>query len=206
MVRDLLVNMLYSIMRFLSWLITKILFRLDIKGRENIPEAGGFILASNHASYLDPVVLGAACSRRLNFIARHDLFLIPIFGNLISHLNTFPVRRDKADISGVKEAIHRLKQAGGLVLFPEGGRSLGGLVKRVEAGIGFIAAKSKVPVIPAFVKGSERALGRNARLIRPTKIKVRFGKAIYPNSDEIKENYEDFANRIMHEINQLSIE
>lgn len=198
--------MLYSITRFLALILTKILFRLEIKGRENIPKVGGFILASNHSSYLDPVVLAVGCSRRLNSIARHDLFTLPIFGSFIRRLNAFPVRRDTADISGIKEAIHRLKQAEGLLLFPEGGRSLGGLVKKVESGIGLIALKSKVPIVPAFVKGADRALGRNARFIRPTKIKVFFGKPIYPDDYVIAGDYKDFANRIMYEINRLSIE
>jgi 1-acyl-sn-glycerol-3-phosphate acyltransferase len=194
---------LYWISRFLLILFLKFFFRLEVKGRGNIPKSGGFILASNHASYLDPAVLGAACSRHLNFMARHGLFTIPIFGAFIRHVGAFPLRRNSADIASIKEALWRLRQARGLVLFPEGRRSVEGLSQDVQPGIGFMAAKSQVPVVPAFINGTQRALGRRARFIRPTKIKVYFGKAIYHNDSGLKDDYEDFANRVMQAIRQL---
>lgn len=201
----------------------KILFRLEVKGERNIPHAGGFILASNHASYLDPVVLACACPRKLNFMARHDLFTIPVLGALISRIGAFPLRRNFADIASIKEALRRLQKAGGLLLFPEGSRSLDGLSQDVQSGIGFMAAKSQAPVVPAFIKGSQRAFGRNARFIKPTKIRVYLGKPIYPvrpmrptekikerpnrvhpKNSNLEDNYGEFANKIMQEINRLN--
>ena len=82
---------LYRISRILLLLLLKIFFRLEVKGRENIPHADGFILASNHLSYLDPTVLGVACPRPLNFMARHDLFAIPIFGAFIRSVGAIPI-------------------------------------------------------------------------------------------------------------------
>lgn len=178
----------------------KILFRLEVEGGRNIPHTGSFILASNHASYLDPVVLACACPRQLNFMTRHDLFTIPILGSLIRSVGAFPLRRNFADIASLKEALRYLKRSGGLLLFPEGSRSFDGLSQEVQPGIGFMAAKSQAPVVPAFIKGSQRALGRNARFIRPSKIKIYFGRPIYSNKD----NYKNFATRIMQEIDQLS--
>ena len=181
--------MFYSIVRALALIFCKILFRLQAKGIEFIPGVSGFILASNHVSYLDPVVVSVSCPRQLNFMARHDLFTIPIFGTFIRNLRAFPVRRDVADITSLKQALWYLQQRQGLLLFPEGGRTLGELSQKVEAGIGFLAAKSQAPVVPVFIKGSQRAFGRNACFIRPVKIWVYFGKPIYFDESSYKDNY-----------------
>jgi 1-acyl-sn-glycerol-3-phosphate acyltransferase len=198
--------MLYWILRFLAFLFFKLFFGLEVEGKRNIPYSGAFILASNHASYLDPAVLASACPYQLNFMARNDLFNIPIFGTLIRSVGTFPVRRNFADIASIKEALRRLGQGRGLLFFPEGTRSFSGVVQRAQPGIGFVAAKSQVPVIPVFVSGTQRALGRGARFIRPAKIKVCFGQPIYPKESNLKDDYRDIARRIMEEIEQIGQE
>lgn len=197
---------LYAILRLLAKALIKIIFRLEVEGRGNIPGEGGFILASNHASFLDPVVLGVACPRPLSYMARHDLFSIPFLGALLWSVGAFPLRRDYADVGSIKEALRRLGQAIGLVLFPEGSRSSGGLAEKAEPGVGFIAAKSGVPVVPAFIEGTKKALGRGARFIRPAKIRVYFGKPIYADSSRLKNNYGEFAMKIIREIKLLGQE
>ena len=191
-------------MRFLAWVLCKLLFRLQAKGVENIPRRGGFILASNHVSYLDPVVVGVSCPRKLNYMARHDLFTIPIFGAFLRQLRSFPVKRGTSDIASIKQGLKYLKQAGGLLVFPEGGRSLDSSLMKPEPGISLIAAKSNVPVIPVFVKGTEKALSRNARYIRLVKIYVYFGKPLYFKNQANRVNYQNFANKIMQEIKGLA--
>ena len=84
-----MVKTLYKTTKYFALALVKIFFRLEVKGRDNIPRTGGFILASNHASYLDPIVLAAACPRVLNFMARHDLFVIPVFGAFIRAVGAF---------------------------------------------------------------------------------------------------------------------
>ncbi len=197
--------MLYRILKPLAVLLLRFFFRLEVRGRENIPNKGGFILASNHVSYLDPVVLGASCPRQLNFMARHDLFLIPVFGALIRTLGAFPLRRNFADIASIKEALRRLQLEKGIVLFPEGSRSYYKEISgRVQPGIGFMASKSQVPVVPAYINGTGKALGRQARFVRPAKIRVYFGKPIYPKNYEVEDNYINFASKVMFEIKRLS--
>lgn len=194
---------LYAILRFLVKALTKIIFRLEVEGRNNIPVKGGFILASNHASYLDPIVLGVACPRKLSYMARHDLFSVPFLGALMLRAGAFPLRRDYADVGSIKEALRRLAQAAGLVLFPEGSRSLGGLAEKAEPGVGFIAAKSGVPVVPTFIEGTNKALARGARFIRPAKVRVYFGKPVNAEADRLKNNYGEFAIRIIQEIKRI---
>lgn len=193
--------MVYSIVRLVSVIVSKIAFGLEVHGKENIPKKEGFILASNHASFLDPVILGAACPRRLNFMARDDLFTSRWFGGFISCLNAFPVKRNNADIGALKEAIRRVKAGGALVLFPEGSRSSGDGLLEPQPGIGFIAAKLNAPVVPAFIRGSGEAWPRGAKAIQPKKISVYFGKQI---SIERRMPYQDIAQQIMKSIRHLS--
>lgn len=193
--------MLYNIIRLVAILVFKIVFRTKVFGKKYIPKKGSFILASNHLSYLDPIVIGVACPRRLNFMARHDLFYNPFFSWLLTKLGAFPVKRNSPDLSALKEAMKRLKEGDALVLFPEGSRQFDGLSAEPHSGIGFLAAKLDAPVIPAFVKGTEKALPKRAKFIRLEKISVYFGMQI---SIERRMPYQDIARRIMEEIRRLS--
>jgi 1-acyl-sn-glycerol-3-phosphate acyltransferase len=193
--------MIYSILRSLAFLILKIFFRLEKKGMENIPKKGGFILASNHSSYLDPIAVGAACPRKLNYMAKHDLFAHPLFAWLLYRIKVFPVKRNSPDISALKEAIKRVEKGGGLLLFPEGRRRVNEVPGELQPGIGFLAAKLDVPVIPAFVRGTETAWPKGAKFIRLNKISVYFGRQVFL---ERRAHYHDIVQRIMQEIQLLS--
>jgi 1-acyl-sn-glycerol-3-phosphate acyltransferase len=193
--------MIYYISRFICFLLFKILFRVKVSGREHIPKQGGFILAGNHWSYLDPVGIGIACQRRLNFMAKLELFPNPLFSWLLLRLGCIPVKRDSPDKSALKESIRRLENGEGLLLFPEGSRGFDERMPEPQAGIGFLAAKVNVPVIPAFIKGTEKALPKGAKFIRPKKVSVYFGEQI---SVERRMPYKEIALRIMEEIRRLS--
>lgn len=194
--------MIYALSRFFCALICRPLFRIKVEGAENIPKRGGFILASNHVSFLDPIILGVACPRRLNYMARHDLFSNRLFVKLLSLWGAFPVKRNSADLYALKEAMRRIKAGGGMVLFPEGTRSnTGALSDRTQAGVGFLAAKLKCPVIPAFIRGTEKALPKGARRISLTKIRVGFGKEILI---ERGLPYQDISQIVMAGIKDLS--
>ncbi len=159
-------------------------------------------MASNHVSYLDPLAIGSVCPQRLNYMARHDLFNNPMLSWLLRQYHVFPVKRNYADISALKEAMARVKNGGGLLLFPEGTRSQDGrLSNNVDAGIGFLAAKLPVPVIPVFVKGTENALPKGAKFIFPTKVTVYFGKQI---QIERRMPYQDIAQLVMESVRHLS--
>lgn len=194
--------MLYRILRIFAVPLMRVLFRMEVKGVGYIPRQGGFILASNHLSYLDPVVLGAACPRTLSFMARHDLFSNPWFSWLITMLGAFPVRRDSADASALKEAMLRVKNGQVLVVFPEGRRrGFNEAGEKPLPGVGFLATKLAIPVIPAFISGSEKALPKDTKFIRPHKISVRFGKQILI---ERRMPYQDAAHLIMENIRHLA--
>jgi 1-acyl-sn-glycerol-3-phosphate acyltransferase len=194
--------MVYYLSRALSVILFKLLFRIKVRGKEYIPKKGAFILASNHVSYLDPLALGVACPRKLNYMARHDLFSSAFASWWFTCVGAFPVKRNSADIAAFRTAIRRLKDGAGLLLFPEGTRqersvSLG----NPEPGIGFLASKLNVPVIPAFVKGTDEVLPKGAKFIVPKKIFVSFGKQI---SIERGLPYQNVAKLIMENIRQLA--
>lgn len=193
--------MLFIICRFLSFLAIKLIFPLKVYGREHIPKTGGFILASNHASYLDPVVLGVVCPRHLHFMARHDLFGNFLSAWFLSGLHAFPVKRSSADISALKKAMGLVRQGRGLLLFPEGTRQAKGVSAEPQAGIGFLAAKINAPVIPALICGTELAMPKGAKFIKRAVISVYFGKQI---PIERSMPYYDIARLIMENIRHLS--
>ncbi|MEW6076165.1 MAG: lysophospholipid acyltransferase family protein, partial [Candidatus Omnitrophota bacterium] len=170
-------------------------------GRAYIPKKGGFILASNHTSYLDPMVLAVACFRRLNFMARHDLFNNPLFAWFIRQLGAFPVKRKTADFSAFKEAIRRLRRGEPLVIFPEGTRQSAGILGDPEEGVGLLAAKLNVPIVPVFIRGAERVWPKNARALNASKISVYFGKQIFV---ERRTPSQQTAQMVMESIRRLS--
>lgn len=160
-------------------------------------------MASNHVSFIDPVAVGVASPRRLNYMARHDLFSNYFSAWLLRGIEVFPVKRDSADLSALKEAIHRVKdKQGGLLIFPEGARSITGKISlEAQPGIGFLAVKLGVPVIPVFVKGTREALPKGAKFFRRHKICVSFGEQIFI---ERRMPYQNIARKIMEEIRRLS--
>lgn len=193
--------MLYKLATFSTNTVLRLFFcKIKISGKENFPKKGGFILASNHMSNLDPAVLAAACPRRLNFMAKKELFDIPIFSNFISAVGAFPVKRNSADISALKQAIKLVNSGKGLLVFPEGSRK-GGSSDDPLAGVGFLAAKTNAPVIPALVSGTDKAMPKGSKFIKRAEICVKFGKQI---SLERRMPYKDIAKQVMDNIRHLS--
>ena len=179
---------MYAFARFIFWVSLKLLFRFNVKGKENVPSAGGFILAGNHVSYLDPIVFGVACPRKLNYMARDTLFRNPFAAWLLRHVNVFPLKRNSADLGAIKEALRRLRSGGGILLFPEGTRSVDGEVQEGLEGVGFLARKSALPVVPMFIRGTQAALPKKARWIKLTKIEVVFGPAmLFPKEGDFSD-------------------
>lgn len=200
--------MLYLLFRLFFILLFKILFRVRVRGKENIPKSGNFLIASNHVSFLDPIAVGVASPRPLNFMARDDLFNNKAFGWLIKNLNTFPVKREeKDDIGAIREALRRLKKGDGLVIFPEGGRGDSDRLREGKIGVALLAYKSGAPIIPALVKGADKALPKDARFIRLKPISVTFGRSILASElalkGDKKDRYKEVTEMVMDAISKL---
>jgi len=175
---------------------------MEVKGREYIPKKGGFILVSNHFSYLDPGAIGVACPRSLSFMAKHTLFNYPMLAAWLNAVNVIPVKRGAPDLHAIKRAMNNAKAGKGLALFPEGTRrTKENAFLNPEPGVGFLADKLNVPVVPAYVSGTEVALPKGAKSLRLAKIRVKFGKEIHI---ERGKPYHEIAAMIMANIRNLS--
>lgn|SRR3990167_1512410 len=187
--------MIYGIAWVLWEIFRTLSFPLKVQGKENVPRKGACIFASNHSSYLDPMIIGGCFPRYISYMAKDSLFRNKLFAFLLNGVGAFPVKRDSADIGAIKEALKRLKKGFPLVVFPEGTRLSS--QKEIHSGVAFIAAKSGIPVIPVYIKGSDRVLPPGAKFLRRLPVSVSFGSPkIY--SKEI--SYEEIADRIVEDI------
>jgi 1-acyl-sn-glycerol-3-phosphate acyltransferase len=198
----------YTIVYVVCQSISRVIFHLSVKGREHIPNTGPFIAASNHTSFADPPLIGSLLKREIAYLAKDELFHKIILKDLIKRLNAFPVKRGESTISAVKTCIHiLLEQKMPLLIFPEGTRIKTGQLGTPERGIAFIAAQTKVPILPIYVENGERLL--DCALFQK-RLKVRFGEAIqyddYAPLVETKEGYAELAQLIMSKIQALKDE
>ena len=191
--------MFYAFGKFLCKVFFHLYLKTKVIGDKNIPPRGSFIVAGNHVSFLDPVAFGIASPRRLNYMARDTLFRNRLFGWVLRHVSVFPLKRNSANIGAIKEALRRLGNGEGLLLFPEGTRSANGCLKDPLEGVGFLARKSGASVIPAYVQGTDKALPKGAKFIKPKAIRVIFGEAVvFPQDKNLSD--EDVTAEIMRRI------
>lgn len=161
------------------------LWRFQTEGAENIPRTGPLIVASNHASYMDPLALGVACPRPLAYMAKVELFSLPLLGPLIARLNAYPVDRRKSALAGIKKSVEILREGKAIGIFPQGTRVRDG-EGEVHEGVALLASLAKAPVVPARISGSHHSL-------RFRQIKVSFGSPLRLPAGQ-KASREDLAN------------
>lgn len=199
--------MLYQIGKWLSWLMATGFGRMKVVGRKNIPRKGGILICANHVSYADPPVLGAAARvRPLHYMAKSELFEIPILGKLIRWVGAFPVQQRTADRQALKTAIEYLQNGECVGMFPEGARQLDGRLGEPLPGVGMIVLRAKVPVVPAAIIGTEKLLPPHKLLPRFSRVKVVFGEQLdlddlYEQSG--REAVEEVGRRVMSAIGGL---
>jgi len=202
---------------FIGWCafrtLYKLYFRWHVYNAERVPLEGGVILASNHASFLDPPLVGAGVKRGINYLARENLFRFPVMGWVLRHWQVVPVDRDGGGAAGLRAILDRLLAGGAIILFPEGTRTRDGKIQPARSGIGLTVIKSKAPVVPVRVFGTFEAYGRHLRFPRPHRLAVKYGQ---PMSFEqlraearvcpkprLKEIYQQVANELMAAIASL---
>lgn len=199
--------MAYFIVRNFLKLFFKIVMGFKVYGIENVPKKGGFILAGNHVSHLDPPALASASPRILHFMARDTLFNNRLLGWIIGSCNSFPVRRGEADLGAIKEAVRRLKNGKVLLIFPEGTRSQSGEIQAAQPGIGYLSLMAGVPILPAYVRGTDEAMPKGARSIKRVRVSVCFGNIVEPQklglSSDRRQASQQLADHIVGEIKRL---
>jgi len=163
-------------------------WKFRVFGLENLPREGGVLLASNHQSVLDPVLVAMVLPREMHFMARRTLFRNPVFRAIIVSYNAFAIDRDSADVKGVKTAIARLEAGNILLVFPEGTRTENGEIGRMKPGIGMLAERAAVPIVPVLIQGAYEALGKGRVIPRLGRITMIFGKPLPPSDDKTAVN------------------
>jgi len=195
---------LYNLIALLSWPVLRGLYRLRARGRENLPADGGFVLACNHISNLDPWPLGLPIwpKRFLRFMAKSELYWWPL-RYLINGAGAFPVRRGQHDVAAIETAVRLAREGYPVVMFPEGTRRRKGLVKRFEArprsGAARIALEAGVPLVPAAVKGTDQ-------LLRLGRLRVAYGAPVDVEDlrgKEVAEAAQEATERLMARILEL---
>ena len=208
-----MMNFTYYFFYTLSKIIARGLFNYRVIHPERMIESGPLILAMNHQSYFDPPLAGICSRRAVYYLARKTLFSIPFLGKLLPDFNVIPVDRDGNDMSALKNIIRLVRQGEGVILFPEGTRSLDGSLQRGRSGIGLIIAKTKAPVLPIRVFGAYDAFPKNSKKIHLHPITVVIGNPIYFSDEELtsfdgndRELYQRLSDRIMTAIGELKME
>jgi 1-acyl-sn-glycerol-3-phosphate acyltransferase len=188
-------------------------FRWRVFNAERVPPTGPVILASNHASILDPPLVGSGLTRGCNFLARETLFRFPGIGALLRSWQAVPVDRDGGGGAGLKAILSRLLAGGVIILFPEGTRTQDGKLQNARSGIGLTVIKSDAPVVPVRVFGTFEAYGRDAKFPKPKRVTVKYGvpmefhmlreEAKTCSKPRLKEIYQQVADEIMAAIAKL---
>ena len=199
----------YGFFHYIVDLLYQGAYRGEVAGQEHIPADGAFLVAGNHVSFLDPPLIGVHVPRQLCFFARKTLWKPGAAAWWLDAVGTIPVDRDGGqDVSALKRVLRSLKEQKGLILFPEGTRSPDGTLQAPKAGVGFIVAKSQVPVVPARIFGTFEAFGKGRKYPRlGVPVTVVFGKPLQPADYDApnagKDRYQIVSERIMAAVAKL---
>ncbi len=188
-------------------------FRWRVYHNERVPLQGSVILASNHASFLDPPLVGSGLKRDINYLARKSLFRFPVLGWILRTVNAVPVERDGGGAAGLRAIMDRLRDGGAIILFPEGTRTQNGELQPARSGVGLTVIKSEAPVVPMRVFGTYEAWGKGVRFPKPHRVAVKYGRpmdfaklraeAKTCTKPRLKEIYQEVADEIMAAIGGL---
>lgn len=204
-------ELFYRFIRVVLYIAYRLLFRFRHFGSEKVPsekDPRGVILAPNHASYLDPPILGISLKRRVTYLAKQYLFEHGFVGFVLRNIGAYPIKSESAnDFRSIRDLIRILKQGACVVVFPEGTRSEDGHFKEPEGGIGFLAVKSGAWVVPVYIEGSYRAFPKGTSKPRyGTPIGVHYGEAFVPaerGEGSDADHYLAVGRRIMDEIKKI---
>jgi 1-acyl-sn-glycerol-3-phosphate acyltransferase len=184
----------------------RLFFRLKVTGAENVPADGGVLVASNHQSFFDPIIVAISNRRSVFFMARDSLFRSRYFGWLLRNVGAFPVRRGAPDRKALREAVERLQAGAVLLVFPEGTRTRDGSLGPLHSGPAMLAFRAGVPIVPAVIKGAVDAWPRTKKIFRFRPISIAYGRPLPPPAtgeretcDEIRRKLQDSLESLMQE-------
>src|SRR5881227_1763434 len=202
-------NFYYWIGYHLSRLAGRLFFRFRVIHRERMIQSGPVILAMNHQSYLDPPLAGTTCDRAIYFLARRTLLDLPLLGWVLPKLNVIPVNQEGVDRSAIKAVIRVLQAGNGVLVFPEGSRTIDGNLQAAEPGLGLIIAKTLAPVVPLRIFGAHEALPRHGGGLHFVPITIVIGEPILFTAADLnppaRDLYKRLSQRVMDAIAALRL-
>lgn len=195
-------NKFYSLVYSILWVLAGILFPWRAKGRELLPSEGGVVLCANHTSFLDPilVLLAATKKRQLHVVAKADLFRIPVLNWILKGIEIIPVKRGMSDVTSFKECLRVLRGGEMLLIFPEGTRVKEGQTVEPHSGAVVMAARAGVPVMPVFI-GKRKRLFRKTDVVFGAPYQLEF-EGRKPTHEESQRMTEELMTRI-HALGEL---
>lgn len=185
--------MVYTIVRNCVKLWLHLRFRVRIDGIENIPHEGGCILAMNHTSNYDSLLVGTHTPRKMYIMAKEELFHKRFFAWLITEMGAFPVKRGQADLKSLKHTLKLIQDGNLFSIFIEGTRSQSGEMQEAKKGIGFIVSKSKAPVVPVYIHGTKHGWFQPAGVVFGPPVQLEDGIKHEEAAARIKEAIEKLA-------------
>lgn len=201
--------MFYKFFRYICYLLLHLFWFIKIEEEEPLKNEGPYILAANHVSYLDPIVLGVAFKRQVIFIAKKEIFEVPIIGLIVKSLGAIPVDRKKTNPVSMKRSLSLLKNGYVLGIFPEGTRSLDGELLKFNMGMVKIALNTESPIVPIGIVGTFDIFPSKSRIpkfLERKKITIHFGKPMYLDYNRRKDikYQEESLLKIKDEIKRLT--
>jgi 1-acyl-sn-glycerol-3-phosphate acyltransferase len=196
-----------ALYRGLKWSVVRPLlrgyFQGRIEGQEQVPQKGPAIVVSNHGSYFDPPLLSCALARPVAFMAKEELFQIPLLSPLISLYGAYPVKRGAGDRGAIRAALAALGRGWLVGIFLEGTRTVDGRIHDPKLGAAMIAAKAQVPLLPVSLWGVERIVGSTFPWAQPVPLTIRIGELIPPPSSHKRPQLDYITQLCQERINAL---
>lgn len=193
--------MLYFICRGIVWFFFRLIFRIEVKGRENIPKDDGALICPNHYHWADPLLIAIVTPRKINFMAKYELFEIPLLRWILNGVGTYPVKRGEADLNASKITLRLLKDKQLVGMFPEGTRikeGVHGNFGKANSGVAVFSVKTKKPVIPVLITGDYYPF---------KKMRVVFGEPVelhrFKEGKLTSNDYDELSQIIMGKISEL---
>jgi 1-acyl-sn-glycerol-3-phosphate acyltransferase len=177
-------KLLYFVVRNVIVGFCKLFWRVSVEGREHIPATGPFVLSPVHRSNIDTPLVAACTSRRVHYMGKQEMWKYKLSAAFFTAMGGIPVNRGAADRDALRKSAEVLEAGEPLVIFPEGTRRSGPVVEEMFEGAAYVATKTGAPIIPVGIGGSEPAMPKGAKFIKPVKCVLVIGPPLYPEATE----------------------
>lgn len=198
----------YALLKAVGWILCRLVARVRVEGRENIPESGPFVMVVNHQSFLDPVFVQSHMRRAPHTLTKSTQFAGGLWAWLLPRGQALPVRRYRVDPQVVRTVLRRLDEGEGVCIYAEGERSWDGAVQPLRRGTIRLILKAGVPVIPCATAGSYDVLPRWSSSLRRRKVRLRFGEPMefgaHHDREERDRRVDEAHDRIVSELERLA--